>query len=236
MAERKKRARTRKEMFDAMSPEEQEIALQEMTYPYPLREAVDLDVAEEEMQRRHGGEFDYMDDYNYESGRMDQSGKRFGHDRDSEYNARSDGRGGGHQRELDAMLDDQAARFIVDAVKEGWSRGEVAEELDRHPRLDGSYLDAKGHFTRLTKEDAKGSRFSKKVAHLDANPEGKYMFGRVELPEWAKKELDDAGYDLSAPMIKSQIEQLRRDLSFLEEAQSGGQAKRKALKMMKEAE
>ena len=228
MVERKKRARTRKEMFDAMSPEEQEIALQEMTYPYPLREAVDLDVAEEEMQRRHGGEFDYMDDHRYESGRIDQSGHRFGHDRD-----RKDG---GHQGELDAMLDDQAARFIVDAVKEGWSREEVAEELDRHPRLDGSYFDAKGDFTRLTKEGAKGSRFSKKVAHLDANPEGKYMFGRVELPEWAKKELDDSGYDLSAPMVKSQVEQLRRDLSFLKEAQTGEQAKRKALKMMKEAE
>ena len=235
MTERKKRARTRKEMFDAMSPEEQEIALREMTYPYPLREAVDLDVAEEEMQRRHGGEFGYMDDYSYGQDRASQSGGKFGHGRERDYNARSDGKGGGHQRELDAMLDDQAARFIVDAVKEGWSREEVAEELDRHPRLGESYF-RKGQLDRLSKEDAKGSRFSKKVAHLDANPEGKYMFGRVELPEWAKKELDDSGYDLSAPMIKSQIEQLRRDLSFLEEAQSGGQAKRKALKMMKEDE
>ena len=47
-----KRARTRKEMFDALSPEEQEEALKEMAYPYPLMEAVDADVAEAEMDRR----------------------------------------------------------------------------------------------------------------------------------------------------------------------------------------
>ena len=53
------RARTRKEMFDALSPEEQEKALKEMTYPYPLMEAVDADVAREEMTRRSDdrGEF-----------------------------------------------------------------------------------------------------------------------------------------------------------------------------------
>ena len=49
----KKKARTRKDMVEALSPEEQEKALQEMTFPYPLAEAFDGQVVFDEMKRRN---------------------------------------------------------------------------------------------------------------------------------------------------------------------------------------
>ena len=48
----KKKSRTRKDMVESLSKEEQDKALREMTFPYPLAEAFDGDVVFDEMRRR----------------------------------------------------------------------------------------------------------------------------------------------------------------------------------------
>jgi hypothetical protein len=50
-----KKARTRKDMVEALSPEEQKKALREMTFPYPLAEAFDAKIVHDEMSRRGDG-------------------------------------------------------------------------------------------------------------------------------------------------------------------------------------
>lgn len=219
MTNKKKRARTRKEMFDALSPEEQEEALQEMTWPYPLKESVELDVAKKEMDRRHGRRFKWTDDSRLRHGDTDQSGKEWGHDHDRQYKSGTSisnplygyesGVSSGHQDELEEMLEDQAARLLVDAVKEKWSRKEVAEEINKNPALPEGYF--KGH-NRGKKKYAGGSELSKKVLHYNKYPEGKYRFGKDQLPDWAKEELIEEGYDLEAPLIKSAMQQMTDDL------------------------
>ena len=48
----KKKARTRKDMVEALGPEEKKEALREMTFPYPLAEAFDAKTVYAEMSRR----------------------------------------------------------------------------------------------------------------------------------------------------------------------------------------
>jgi hypothetical protein len=111
------------------------------------------------------------------------------------------------------MLEDQAARLLVDAVKEEWTRDDVAKEINKNPALEESYFEGKPGSRRTNKYYAGGSELSKKILHYDQYPEGKYRFGKDQLPDWAKDELIEAGFDLESPLIKSSVERMMNELS-----------------------
>lgn len=183
----KKKARTRKEMFDMLSPEEQETALREMTFPYPLSEAVEPDVAEKELRRRYREEEGIykpkFDAYRAElelDRRSQDPYKKLGHRHSSD---------DGQQRMLEQMVKNQAAKMIVDAVRDQIEPEDLDRELSRHPSLPDDYEEK----DRYGKAFSFGSELAKNVRHYNEYPSGKYAFGKNAMPEKYLKELLDMG-------------------------------------------
>lgn len=174
----KKKARTRKEMFDMLSPEEQESALKEMTFPYPMSEAVEPDVAEKEMRRRFDKDVGFLDYMGLgERDKFKSYRRDLEHDED------------GQQRELVQMVKNQAARMIVDAVKDQIDTDDFKKEISRHPSIPEGYKDSR--WDESGKLQGFGSNLAKNAEHYNKYPKGKYAVGPNKLPDSEMDELID---------------------------------------------